>query len=162
MFWFLSCPFDFSNDFLISKICPFDFSNDFLISQICPFDFCNDFLISKICPLICEMNFWFPKFVRLISKMIFWFPKFVRLISQMIFWFPKFVRFISQMGIGYFAMWPILQAVCGSSVHGDSTMAAASIQRTPENGTFSSSFDPFWSVFYYLAKDKVIVHLSIH
>ena len=25
MFWFLSCPFDFGNDVLISKICPFDF-----------------------------------------------------------------------------------------------------------------------------------------
>ena len=113
MFWFLSCPFDFLNDFLISKICRFDYSNDFLITKICQCDFSNDFLISKICRFDSSNDFcfWFPKFVGLISQMGFdsqnlsvWFLKwffdfqnFSRLISWIIFWFPKFVGLISQI-----------------------------------------------------------------
>ena len=57
----MSCPFDFSNDFLISKISPFDFSNDFLISKISPFDFSNGFLISKISPFDFSNDFLISK-----------------------------------------------------------------------------------------------------
>jgi len=56
--------------------------------------------------------------VRLISKMIFGFPKLLRLIS-----IPPGDERVTVHGDQ-------------RSVYGDSTMAAMSSQRTPENGTF--------------------------
>ena len=83
IFDFQNFPFDFSNDFLISKISPFDFPNDFLISKISPFDFSNYFFDFQ------NFSVWFLEWYFDFQNLSVWFLDWLFDFQNLSVWSPE-------------------------------------------------------------------------